>query len=86
MMSRICTKPEYEYEYGTQTYMDTVLLLVRVLRYRIVVEFSFYCFFVRFLFSQCNKKYGTQTRICTRTVLVPLPYLDSDPNNVPDFS
>ena len=53
--SIICNTVQYEYDYQLGNQHER-------LRY----EYSYDCFFVRFRFIQCNKKYGT-VRVLVRT-------------------
>ena len=51
--SIICNTVQYEYDYQLGNQYER-------LRY----EYSYDCFFVRFRFTQCNKKYGTRQDPC----------------------
>ena len=52
-ISIICNTVQYEYDYQLGNQYER-------LRY----EYSYDCFFVRFRFTQCNKKYGTRQDPC----------------------
>ena len=66
--------PDTSFLYGVKEYFrEEVLILNRGLRLqyqlgnqheRLRYEYSYDCFFVRFRFTQCNKKYGTREDPC----------------------
>ena len=72
--SIICNTVQYEYDYQLGNQHER-------LRY----EYSYDCFFVRFRFIQCNKKYGTvRVLVRTRVFRRRLPVTDKQTNKQTD--